>query len=174
VLAIVMVMFSVLAVVPLMLDTDVSNQQQLVVDDAIAQILVMQYQAALSVCAGTTPPSECAPGSTGDIPTSQALPADIANAPLVQSGLVVAHIDPSGRIVAFVDETQRNTNIANHALWGAVSANLIANSGGAADVGYWSAGQLWGAQGPSAYTISTTQGRHQLVEGDPMIVQPHP
>ncbi len=175
-LAIVMVLFSVLASLPFMLDGDVSNQQQTALDDAIAQTLVMQYQAALTVCSAASPPAGCSAGSSSDIDTSTALPDDIANAPLIRSGLVVAHMDTSSRIVAFVDETQRSTNIANHALWGQVSASLIANSGGAAGVGFWlsSSGQIQGAQGSSTYVIAGTQGRHQLLNGNPIIVQSNP
>lgn len=176
-LAMMMVLISILATLPFMLDGDIANRQQASQADLVAQTVALQYRAAVTVCAAVPPPAACTdPGSTSDIDTSTVLDPDIVNAPLMRSGLVVARYDASGRIVAFVDQAAQGSRAAREALWGQVAAALIANSGGASGVGFWRAsdGVLVGAQGASAYRIAPRQGTHNLHDGDPIMAQPNP
>ncbi|RKP51044.1 hypothetical protein [Trinickia fusca] len=170
-LAMVMVvLFSVLAAVPVMMRSDIEGDQQAARAGVIAQLLNAQYLAAVNLCEEAAPPAECKGG--GDIDTSARLNASITDAPLYRSGLFVARYDTgSNRIVAFVDESNA---AARGALWGSVSAALILDAGGADGVGYWQAGHIVSRNGTSTDTVAAQQGSHTLVNGNPIIAQAMP
>jgi hypothetical protein len=182
-LVMVMVLLSVLVAVPLMLDGDIANKQQVSQADLIAQTLTLQYNAALSLCpaSGVALPAACT-DATQYIDTGPALDPAVANGPLAQgpSPLIISHYDAGAhRIVAFVNEAN-NSRVAHDALWGQVSAVVIATSVGASGVGFWqpvlpgaTQGFVMGQNGSSGYTIDQRQGpSYQLRPGNPLMVQP--
>ncbi len=180
-LAIVSILFCILAVLPQILsgDTDASAQAGQAV--AIAQLLNVQYEAALNLCAAHPTWVECMTGVASDIDTSTVLPSTIVNSPLYRANLVAVRFDnSSNRIVAFVDENHAAKLKLGAMPWGQVGAALIAGSRGADGVGFWRGGHVISGAGTSAYTISKHQGTEpgggtqprDLSDNNPIIVQP--
>lgn len=184
-LAIVMVLLSILATMPFMLAGDIAGKEHASQADVIAQMLAVQYQAALTLCPASGAALSACTDPTVDIDTHAALDPDIASGALATSNLIVTRFDDSfnpgpGRIVAFVDE-KNGSIVAENALWGEVSAATMTNGGGADGIGFWQAagagaatGTVVSHPGRSAYTLARQQGSHQLQDGNPIMVQPVP